>query len=629
MSKALSLDVLSLYHEILINEIALMRANSIADSGIDIDDTIVYVAPLPHNPSVTRGLDYILLIYALVNGARRLECGYNVLDPLNIVNIDSYCIKKVWNRLKEVLNKLIDGVPHLRGLVGDELESVLAGIVFALLHYGLLFITVHSEYESGARYSSLDTVNPLKLHFSMKRHYKEGYAEVEVSDIRVLNELRVYGKVMQFLRTFGIDVEKAINKFKELSEKSTGVRLEGKLSLLNIQFKTLHGMLFKSLSYAAALPEHFAVMEVNVLPFVIEPLPISIRNEDVKELDNQINNQVGELLRSSSSYVEEEVIKIIGEVIKQTLRNPLTEYQHLYLKKMFEVCSSNNGRSLTVITSPTGTGKTYIFLFYALAKLIDAKIKNRKRKQNKRPHILILYPRKALARDQLSKIIEAVNYVNEILRSKRLEEIKVGIYDGDRLRKDEKEITELRGLKLGNKKLCHGIIDGKYKVFLTDSERCELNEKAKEIDWLYDYDDISILEKEGIDILISNHSILTKLIFETFAKDIREFKNFVKDLEVLILDEAHLYLEERLIEVLAPTLFKLFVLRAEARNQKPVTLDDLANSLNMDIIISSATLTDSNIITKEFNGVTWKMSSQFVVGFFKVKRGHSSLADVP
>ena len=76
----------------------------------------------------------------------------------------------------------------------------------------------------------------------------------------------------------------------------------------------------------------------------------------------------------------------------------------------------------TVIASGTGTGKTEAFLIPLIAKGID---------RYKKPNALLLYPTKALARDQLKRINEITGFGY----------ISTAIYDGDTPRKERKKIA--------------------------------------------------------------------------------------------------------------------------------------------------------------------------------------------
>jgi hypothetical protein len=118
--------------------------------------------------------------------------------------------------------------------------------------------------------------------------------------------------------------------------------------------------------------------------------------------------------------------------------------------------------------------------------------------------------------------------------------------------------------------------------------------------------------------------MLTKLINDNFVRDDRTaFNKFVKGIGILILDEAHIYLGEAL-EVIVPTLLKLLYLKARLTGKTPNCIKELAEGLDVDFIVSSATLTDSDIMVKTVrDGMVGareeRLNSSNVIGFFKVK----------
>lgn len=592
----LSLNFLSIYHEILINEIALMRSNSIVEEGFDTGDAIIfYTTNLIHNPNTIRGLDYILLVYSVLNGLRRLECGYNLLSPIDPKELSKECRDKIIERIKNIIDV------KKKNIVGrDSVERLLAELVFKLLEQGLINIIIPDD--------DSDSISPLLTHHKIKEVQNR---EHKVSDLKTMYEFRVYYELKHFFNAFEVSIDMLVDEFKKVLKEKSGISEE--LDIDKVQFKTLHGLLFKYSAHAASLPSYPAVMEANVLPFVIEPLPFPL------EYKEDLSTQLRKL--TTNLNINGTVLQILSKVLEDVMQKPLSDYQYEYLQEIFNRCftkktdSNRNERLLIALTSPTGTGKTYIFLLYMLAKLLDAKTSTPKRK----PRVLLLYPRKALARDQLSKILEFVSVVNRELTSKNIERIKIGIFDGDSLKRKE-SIQELRGLKLHDKKLCHGFHNGTYVVF-SASGNCE-NEsdeaiQGRKIDWIKDVHDINVLRE--VDVLITNHSMLTKLLFENFSLSESGFTQFVKDIEMLILDEAHIYLDDEQLEVLVPTLLKLFFLRSKLRGLSPESLEELAKNLDMDIIISSATLTDSSMIVKKHGDNVTKLDSRSIIGFFKIR----------
>jgi len=592
-------DLVSVYHEILINEIALMRSNAVVEEGVDTGEAIAYVSTITtHNPKADRGLDYMILAYSIINGFRRLECGYNILNPMSIEDTGE-CKAKIVERMKKSLRTRES---RYSAEERDSLEELVAKTAMRMMECGLVHVMFKASDDTAD-----DTISPLRVHTSYTRNPDPQNQAIEVRDLGELYSYKLYYRLKEFFEKLEVDPNKLIEKFNEKFRKLFD-SYEGDVNTL--RFKTLHGILFKYASHASSLPLHPAVLEANILPFMIEPAPFHLETHDKTDLKQQFSK----LAEEAGGCTEKEILTAIGEALGEVLNGPLTDFQYEYLRDMLRKCSEKKGGILTVITSPAGTGKTLIFFTYTIAKLLAAKQAGRQAKA------LILYPRKALARDQLSKMLELLNKVNERLKDKGLK-LKIGIRDGDSLSLEEikekhaSQIQELRGLKISGYKLCHGLVDDDYEVFLAKNGDCKSGDRTQ-IDWIMDLKDNGRRTLNKADIVITNHSMLTKLVNESFKLDKgSSFNNFLKNLEILVVDEAHMYLDEEMLEVLAPTLLKLFYLRSRLRDRPPQNLEKLAESLNMDIIVSSATLTDHNMIIRGDQ----KLDSKSIIGFFKVK----------
>lgn len=87
----------------------------------------------------------------------------------------------------------------------------------------------------------------------------------------------------------------------------------------------------------------------------------------------------------------------------------------------------NGEKRYLSLEAPTASGKTYAFLLPGLVQAFIHKMEG-----NERPHSLLLYPRKALARDQYDDILEVTWRLNTKLRRLEKDQITVAIEDGDR-----------------------------------------------------------------------------------------------------------------------------------------------------------------------------------------------------
>jgi ERCC4-related helicase len=581
-------ELLSIYHEILINEISIMRSNSIVEEGINIGDAIVYYSrDTIHNPDTNRGLDLLLLVYAIINGLRRFKCGYNIVKPIDPNGL-SECRDKIKETIKEVVRKVEGNAPPY-----EDLERLLVHLIVTLIKQGLVHIILDTDSDTHR------TTSPLRALFTHISKFSGN--ELTLSDIHTMNEIRLLGRLINFLRELNMNIDKLINIF---DNEVRGFLNNREVKPYEIMFKTLHGLLFMYVSHASALPTNPAVLEANVLPFIIEPLPFP----EVSSGRNLKDITCGE-----EDCIREDVLELLDNAVKGTIGS-LSDFQFEYLKDAFKrwcdlIKQGRRGGLLIAITSPTGSGKTHIFLLYALAKIISG--------LTEKPRVLIIYPRKALARDQLEKMIKFINIVNkELLSRKGARKITIGIYDGDSLKKTDKGSRSLRGLKIDSYYLCHKVDDNKYSVYISSDPEC--SNCVGEVDWIKDYHDNSILGE--VDILVTNHSMLTKIVSENFSQEPQNpVKEFLGDLKILIFDEAHIYLDESKLEVLASTFLKLLYLHAKQKKAKYNNLYDLVNQLDMDIVISSATLSDVNLISKKIGDQEYIMDTKSIIGYFKIR----------
>ncbi|RLF03253.1 MAG: hypothetical protein DRJ59_01210 [Thermoprotei archaeon] len=183
-----------------------------------------------------------------------------------------------------------------------------------------------------------------------------------------------------------------------------------------------------------------------------------------------------------------------------------------------------------ILTAPTSGGKTYAFLIPILAKIIKAKLRG---EGEKRVKALIVYPRKALERDQLNKIIAILYRVNYYFKhAKGLNtEITIGIDDGETpWEQDVRSRTSYRGAicPYDNGSLEYLVASGFKGI------RCK--HCGRMFDWIYGYREQIWNEKP--DILITN---VWALDFRLPSTTIEHNYKFFKGLSIIVLDEAHVY----------------------------------------------------------------------------------------
>ena len=183
-----------------------------------------------------------------------------------------------------------------------------------------------------------------------------------------------------------------------------------------------------------------------------------------------------------------------------------------------------------ILTAPTSGGKTYAFLIPILAKIVEAKLRG---EQERRVKALIVYPRKALERDQLNKIIAILYRINYYFKHIRGLDtrITIGIDDGETpWEQDVRSRTPYRGA------VCpYDGGDLEYFVASTfKGIRCK--HCGRRFDWIYGYRE-QIWNRKP-DILITN---VWTLDFRLPSKTIEYDYAFFKGLSIVVLDEAHVY----------------------------------------------------------------------------------------
>lgn len=211
----------------------------------------------------------------------------------------------------------------------------------------------------------------------------------------------------------------------------------------------------------------------------------------------------------------------ISNELKTAIHNKIksiSKFQLIYINKILE------GKHKTyVISSPTGSGKTLIFTI----PILEASIKGYKS--------ILVYPRKALASDQLMNLIEYTTLLNEILKKGGKNQITIGIDDGDTPKSEIKEGEEFRGIRCP---ICKN--NGREAKLIYSREgnntviKCENGHDFKFI-----IPTKNEIWKSEPTILVTNVQTLNRRLMEPQAQSL-----FKKEIKYLIFDESHVYREE-------------------------------------------------------------------------------------
>ena len=275
-------------------------------------------------------------------------------------------------------------------------------------------------------------------------------------------------------------------------------------------------------------------------------------------------------------YQTTQLPKDLAELLINALRNSghqgLAFHQNYYLKKIL-----TTDDKCYLLVSPTASGKSLIFYLAILVYVL-------KNLETKGTKAIILYPRKALASDQLMKFLKIITALNTLLAEKGLRQITIGIDDGDTPRSSSSEEVKkkypFRGLKCINKD-CNGTLRYEHKK---DKVNIVCDKCGKV------YSEIIGTKEEmwssSPDIIFSNLSALNRRLMMMPAQDI-----LGHHLKWIVMDEAHVYREE-----LGGHLHWLLK-RIMARSQVILKGD-------VRFIISSATVYDPKSFVSKLLGLT-------------------------
>jgi superfamily II DNA/RNA helicase len=250
------------------------------------------------------------------------------------------------------------------------------------------------------------------------------------------------------------------------------------------------------------------------------PLPLEFKVVLKKELvpdfgRYEINKFLPEIVKSPYKNL---IIKCLITSLHRVGYKGLSSYQFLIVKELLSGFYKN-----VAIVAPTASGKTLTFFIPLLAKAIE-KVADNKTGIT----CLLIYPRKALERDQLQSLLRLVDIINMELRSDGKDMITIGIDDSDTPREGEVEDGEsFRKLRCVN---CEGeliikLLKGKSLVVCRNCQ--------KEYPYIIPTKDEIWRIKPML--LITNMWIVYRRLLSSRSV------NLFKDVSFIVVDEAHVY----------------------------------------------------------------------------------------
>ena len=618
--------VIGIFQELFINELAVMRAAEPLTEGRETSNGIIYLSDFPSMVDIStprRALDISIVVYSILNGLRRMLG--RVADKYNLHKC-IYDVSKMseWPKECNVLKLLRAAINEL-GLrtykpmgAENEFTEYLTSIILFLIDNGLLIPLPYSAAKN----------SPVPVKFMNIEDRKGSFIRLQPKELVDLVSIKI---AMIFNKYFGQVLRSAniqTNPYQVLLRIYNNVLSQ--LGLANLHdlerrilfFKTRYGELLRNMYNSKPLPINLINFEGRVLPFLLEIRPFSSKTHDLSEIEPLI------IRFFTKSGISDDKAKIIAEIIIESLRKTgiksISEYQYSYLRSIPDKALNEEEPVRALLASPTGTGKTLVFTLYSIILAILGKMTHKVKEYKS----LIIYPRKALATDQLLKLVNLIYLINQGLESKKDELgrkilISIGIRDGDSPKtrdiSNEGNPQPLRDLAIkidkdSEVKIFHyySKTDG-YCVFINNEKLCRSDAFIK---------DIKSNEIFTSDIIVTNHSMLNKILTDSLLLGKKSIKinDFIAKLKLLVIDEAHIFLERKLAFLLQAGLIKLYYLKGKAvsaENDKALIRVGISR---LDIVLSSATITNRSLVRIKLDDNTIAtMPSRNIIGVFRFR----------
>lgn len=198
--------------------------------------------------------------------------------------------------------------------------------------------------------------------------------------------------------------------------------------------------------------------------------------------------------------------------------NTISNYQFEYIQNIL------SGRHKGyIISAPTASGKTLIFTIPLLVNALKGE------------RTILIYPRRALASDQLLSLLQYLTHLNQQLKKNKKRIITIGIDDGDTPTDSKYAKGDFRGLSCP---LCKKNNTTEKLFYARDGDRVFIKcGKGHVFDFIKSTK--SQIWNDPPQILISNGWIINRRLMEPQAQ-----KLFKEKIKYIVLDEAHVYREE-------------------------------------------------------------------------------------
>ncbi|MEM0047963.1 MAG: DEAD/DEAH box helicase [Ignisphaera sp.] len=262
--------------------------------------------------------------------------------------------------------------------------------------------------------------------------------------------------------------------------------------------------------------------------------------------------------------IAERFCEAIVEGLHRSGYQKLAEWQ---LKAIERILMASKERRYFVISAPTATGKTLVFQIVAIAHSLLFKYRGN---QNR---VLIVYPRRALQKQQLGRLVKPLYFINNKLKELGLQRYTVTLAVDSGVRYGLEPLLEGKYIDTGipcpeNDKLT---IRALYKNNFAIRYECSDN---KPLDFLvgivYTKEDRDEVAFKKPDILISNPWTVEQRLLHPKS----EYQQLYRGCGVVILDEAHVYINVNYVPLTA--ILRLLIQLRKIYDEEPLVITSSA-----------------------------------------------------
>jgi hypothetical protein len=339
-------------------------------------------------------------------------------------------------------------------------------------------------------------------------------------------------------------------------------------------YRTYHGKVAQLLRNVAALPSERRTLEGYFLPVIVDRIP----TPNV-EIDKAL-----ERLAKDASINRDHLELVLRSLRDENGRQiqALNDFQVEALKRLL----NKRGNTLTIISAPPGVGKTLVFMIYALYRALE----------EPDGKILIMYPTKKLAVQQLQQLYYTLEELNEKLKQRQKEVLGLAVLDGDSPPSEQDIVDgiEVRSLACGS----GGVLKYSGKKVVCEGANTTV------VEWFSETEE-GAFDKQ---IIVTNPYKLSSLLLKPSQASID-----VRKISAIIIDEAHTVLDAETLDFLTALLHRILILRcggSQAHVGSSSNADLTAGDCTIPtLILSSATITSSglplsSILTQQIENIT-------------------------